>query len=260
MNSTICICSFIKDEIEYLDEFLKYHIDLGIDHIFLFEDYNSLSHKEITDKYPDKVTLNNILNIFPENNISRLINEKKCRQPKYLQCGLTYLKQHTDFDWCLVIDTDEYLTLRGSNLTDILNSFKEHEAVTVSWQNYNANGHIFKPDYSRKAIQETYTQKCGTSKNDRIGYTTVKLLFNLNLFNPCHAFNVHLVCPVCKVLKNTDKLYLRHYITKSWEEYVWKLKTRGMFYPEHRDLDDFFDINPDLLPKKNELLKIAEDF
>ena len=54
-------------------------------------------------------------------------------------------------------------------------------------------------------------------------------------------------------------MYIRHYITKSWEEYVIKLKVRGMFYTNHRSYDDFFEINTDMLNKKEELLKIADD-
>ena len=100
MKNSICICSFIKDEIEYLDEFLKYHIDLGIDHIFLFEDYNSLSHKEITDKYPGKVTLCNICSIIPESNVLKLaeIRNHRHRQPEYLRSGLSYIQNNTDYE------------------------------------------------------------------------------------------------------------------------------------------------------------------
>jgi hypothetical protein len=38
----------IKDEQNYLDEWLDYHLNLGIDEIFLYEDYGSLSHSIIT--------------------------------------------------------------------------------------------------------------------------------------------------------------------------------------------------------------------
>ena len=34
----ICIFTIIKNEQEYLEEWIKYHLDLGIDHLFIFED------------------------------------------------------------------------------------------------------------------------------------------------------------------------------------------------------------------------------
>ena len=58
------ICVIIKDEQDYLDEWLDYHLNLGIDEIYLYEDYGSLSHSTITEKYSDKVHLNSIDILF----------------------------------------------------------------------------------------------------------------------------------------------------------------------------------------------------
>ena len=46
-----CIFVVIKDEQEYIEDFIRYHINLGIDTLFIFEDIDSTSHKSITDKY-----------------------------------------------------------------------------------------------------------------------------------------------------------------------------------------------------------------
>jgi len=51
-------------------------------------------------------------------------------------------------------------------------------------------------------------------------------------------------------------MYLRHYITKSFEEYLWKLYNRGMFSKNHRNLDDFFSINPDM--DREKILKLFD--
>jgi hypothetical protein len=39
----------IKNEHQYLKEWIDYHLNLGIDAIYLAEDITSDSHKEITD-------------------------------------------------------------------------------------------------------------------------------------------------------------------------------------------------------------------
>ena len=39
-----CIFTVIKNEHEYLDEWIKYHLDLGIDHIFIFEKIMIVNH------------------------------------------------------------------------------------------------------------------------------------------------------------------------------------------------------------------------
>ena len=59
----ICILTIIKDEQEYLEEWIKYHLNLGINHIFILEDSNSTSHRYITDKY----LLNQLLNYIKTN-------------------------------------------------------------------------------------------------------------------------------------------------------------------------------------------------
>lgn len=77
MNDTLCIFTVIKNEHEYLDEWIKYHLELGIDHIFIFEDIDSDTHKEITDKYGDRVSLNNILTVFDTDEQKQEIIERK---------------------------------------------------------------------------------------------------------------------------------------------------------------------------------------
>jgi hypothetical protein len=52
----VCVFTIIKNEQEYLEEWIKYHLDLGVDHLFIFEDDGSESHKDITKL--NGVTLN----------------------------------------------------------------------------------------------------------------------------------------------------------------------------------------------------------
>lgn len=50
------ICAIIKDEQLFLKEWIDYHLNLGFNKIVLFEDFDSTSHKDITDSY-DNVEL-----------------------------------------------------------------------------------------------------------------------------------------------------------------------------------------------------------
>ena len=52
--------TIIKNEHLYLDEWVSYHLGIGINHIFIFEDIDSESHKSIIDRYGNSVTLNSI--------------------------------------------------------------------------------------------------------------------------------------------------------------------------------------------------------
>lgn len=54
MKTAICTC--IKDEQAYLKEWLDYHLSLGFDHIYLYEDDGSKPHNDIVKDY-NNVTL-----------------------------------------------------------------------------------------------------------------------------------------------------------------------------------------------------------
>ena len=259
-KNTSCICTVIKNEHDYLDEFIKYHIELGIDHIFIFEDVNSKSHHEITDKYPLYTTLIPIESIVDKKQIDNYITHDFDRQNIYNVSILKYLKRNYNFKWCFNLDVDEFITIPYGNIYDILREFESYEAIMIKWQNYNANGHIFKPDYTKGGLQKTYTQTCGMSPHDH-PYSCFKILFNLDSFNLSNFFSVHGVSCQANALRldNYDIIFLRHYITKSWEEYVWKLKSRGMFNSGHRNFEHFFDFNPDLKSQRGVLMESLEE-
>ena len=53
-------------------------------------------------------------------------------------------------------------------------------------------------------------------------------------------------------------MFIRHYITKSWEEYTSKLNQRGFLWGGARDYELFFKINPELLEYKNNLMQLVK--
>ena len=268
---TSCILTLIKNEHEYLNEWIKYHIDLGINYIFIIEDYDSLSHKEICDKYSN-VMLINIEKLLDINRVKKIRNHVFYkRQPEYIRKGLKYINENFSYDWCFSIDADEFITIdkQYNNINEVLKEYIEYDAVCLNWKVYGANGLIYKPDYSKHGIIETYTKPCELQHIDKSQWhQSVKTVYNMSNFTNnlfCSECVPNLKSNWCKTnytqdIKNLiyDKIYLRHYITKSWEEYIWKLNTRGMFYKNHRKYDSFFEMNPDMKAYKKELMEIKD--
>ena len=265
---TSCIFTVIKNEQEYLDEWIKYHLDLGIDHIFIFEDMDSGSHKKITDKYCDKVSLNSIFAILNEQAAKKAIALKASKnnvQPLYFKTGLLSIKLTFpgEYDWCFAIDVDEFITLENDCLQDVLSLYANYDAFVMQWKCYGANGYVNKPNYEGKGLIGTYTEEMkGEIKNEQF---QTKTCYNLNRYKDSYYFNIHQpngCCNFCRTdfskerfEKIYDKIFLRHYITKSWEEYLWKRNNRGYFCGLSRTHENFFLINPDMNDKKEELLK-----
>jgi len=262
-----CILTVIKNEHEYLDEWIQYHLNLGIDYIFIFEDIDSDSHKEITDKY-DKVFLKNITFLFNEKEIKKIKESKTSKtqgniQHMYYKTGISYIKKQYNFDWCFVIDNDEFITLeKGKNLTNVLSLYNNYDAVILQWKCYGANGYVNKPDYNKGTI-ETFTKEITGKLPDR-SKSLVKTCYNLNKFKEGNLLSQHLPSldsNWCKTdfTKNIEipiynNIFIRHYVTRSWEEWIWKIKTRGSFWGETRHLDTFFEINSDMEYLKQDLI------
>lgn len=266
MNNKSCILTVIKNEHEYLNEWIKYHLDLGINHIFIFEDIDSDSHKEICDKYGDKITLDSIDVVLDEQNRKKVRELKlsKIKNPQeiYFPKALTWIQKNYNYNWCFAIDCDEFITLKNKTLEDILELYKDYDAFVLQWKIYGANGHINKPDYSDKGLVGIYTKESHYPGHHVLEWTT-KTCYNVKTFKESYLKCCHQPTDECKWCKTDysndrkklvfDNVYLRHYMTKSWEEYISKRK-RGYFMGFARTSDFFFKVNPDMLPMRGELL------
>ena len=277
MKHITCIFTVIKNEHEYLDEWIRYHLNLGIDHIFIFEDYDSLSHESICNKYKDKVSLLSIFNILNEDDKQKAIYYKNTKKgyvhPIYIRNGLSYIKNNFKlYDWCFVIDIDEFITLENNNesLDNILDLYTKYDAFIMAWKHYGANGLILKPDYSNKGVLDTYIKESKKYLITNNAKHLVKTCYNIKKYNEEYPGNTHMPSNACNwcnssLCKYIDislyrNIYLRHYITKSWEEYIWKKHIRGYMWGVNRNYDLFFKINPDMNSKKNELIEFAENY
>lgn len=273
------ILTIVKDETEYLEEFIRYHLGIGFSNIIIAEDYGSLSHKEITDKFPsDKVKLLTVLDFYPTQEMKdRVVYEKTHlfnMQRGYLYNGLKWVNENTDLEWCFATDIDEFITFdpKFKDVSEALEPYNCYDALVVQWLNYGASGHIEKPNYSDEGIVGTYTEVGGFQESDEDSwFQHVKTAYNMRAykednFKSNHVPNTKHV-KWCRSDMSQDKerlvydnIWIRHYITKSLEEYLWKLKIRGMFFNGHRKIEDFFGINKDMLDKREELLTWAEEY
>ena len=263
----VCICTVIKDEQEYLEDWLKYNIEIGVDKIYIVEDIGTLSHENIVSKYSEHVEI-----LSFEFNEEMLDNFKcKTRQNYFQTKLLNYVRNLGVFDWCLIMDIDEYITITENDLSlkNLLNQYSDYTELIIYWKNYGANGHIEKPDYTKvSSYREYYTTECGYSISDARFTHIMKKAINLNKISPYYRFEQHFHTTSGYIKTNFqqgirkpcfDRIYLKHYITKSLEEYLWKLLKRGMCCNNHRKINDFFEMNPDMRDKYNEIYRFIDN-
>ena len=253
MINNIAIFTVIKDEQEYLDDFLKYHTEMGLK-IFVFEDLFSVSHKDICSKY-DNVLLHSVKELYDETEISELIDRRINHVPPqtdFINRGLKFIHSLNKYDWCWLIDIDEYIT-STEPFPDILYKYENYDAISVYWKNYGCSGYLYKPVYD-KPIYDIYTERCGYELfRDRKYNNITKFCVNMNKWNESMKYKIHNAKVKWVKVNNTfnrgvevfEPLYLRHYITKSFEEYCHKVYVRGMMHPNHRKIQSFFEMQPE---------------
>ena len=269
-----CIFTVILNELdEYLKPWLDYHSPL-VNQIFILEDINSHSHKHITDNY-DNVTLQSVFDIYDDEfHKNRLIEHREkggVNQKFYILDGVLKIQALKQYDWCFTIDIDEFITLQPpyKAISDVLSPFQDKDAIILQWQNYGASGRIYKPNYEGRDYRDFYTEKGEFTKWDAAAKATSKVCWNLNKITKWNLCGLH-ICAGNWVMTNGikdrncityEKMYLKHYITRSFEEYLWKLYKRGMHcFDKHRKIKDFFEINPDMLDKYDECMKFKNEY
>ena len=257
---------------EYLKSWLDHHSKM-VDQIFIFEDIGSWSHKHITDQYPN-VTLLSVFDIYDGKKDDWLREHREkggINQRYYIMDGVQYIQSMNEYDWCFTLDIDEFITLQEpyEAIPDVLSEFQDKDAVILQWMNYGANGRIYKPNYNGRDYREFYTERADFSNADEKFKMDSKIAWNLRKITRWNLCGLH--CCAGNWVKTNgeknrrstvyDKMYLSHYVTRSWEEYLWKIYVRGMHcFNDHRKDKDFFEINKDMKPMYDECMKFKEEY
>lgn len=237
----IAICTIIKNEHRYLDEWIQYHLNMGFDKIYLYEDIGSDSHNEITDKY-DNVYLDKFR--FSDAELPHHIPTFGVYKQMYL--WEWFIHTHSEeVGWCLFSDVDEFLEIKsGKTLRETIEDNEGKYGIKIYWDHYDADGNVY---YEDKPVLERFNRRVDVSNNN---YKTF-----VNLKFPCTMFyNAHLYIGS----EECDTMVLKHYYTKSWEEFCEKLLLRGDVFMKNRKLNSFFDYNPDLFDRKDELMELCK--
>lgn len=244
------ICCIIKNEQRFLKEWLEYHLNLGFDAIYCYEDYRSDTHKDITDEY-ENVFLSTCEEYGVPNYVSPETQDHLYKK---------FLNEHNDeYDWIAFIDVDEFIILDNEYTLDkLFEEYKDYAGIWLSWKMYNANGHIKRPEGK---VMDNYTQV--VEDNDDNMLDSIK--WNKKSVVNCHVavdfLNIHLIKGGVDINYNGNKLapkvfkkaWINHYFSKSWEDYLDRIFNRGNLNNHLRCLDQFFDQNPDMADKKIEL-------
>lgn len=221
------ICSIARNENDYLDEWVTYHLNIGFDHIFIYDNNNpddfSLPQFIEQSIWKDKVT------------VIDYRGATKAQLTAYNDC---YIRQGQSFDWIAFIDIDEFITWgnesRYRSINNYLGSIRQFNVVAINWMFYGDNGKAcLEPG---GLIQRFPNPIVGSEQNQHVKLilkTRQSLLFTINPH--CVEGNARR-CDDCQkqITENSPfkepsfkQLYIRHYGTKTIEEFIKNKMLRG---------------------------------
>lgn len=234
------ICLLAKDEDRYLDEWIMYHIGIGIDHIFIYDNGSKNPISEFIKKYPD--------NIQSKITVIDFSGEYDNIQT---DCYSHYLENYSQLStWTAFIDADEFINIAHYNsINEFLRQYDKVSVIAMDFVEFNANGQV---KYEDKPVRERFTKRSEVENPDYAPKVFVKC-------SRIDSFEIHYPMYCSKRFRaiDTDKetsIYLEHYYTKSFEEFKQKIQ-KGTCDPAwSRSLFEFFKYNPDM-----EYLKETEE-
>ena len=258
------VCLLIKDENEFLEEWLDNYWNIGIQHFYIYDNGSKVpvldTIKSIQDGfYTDKCDV--ILFTEYKNHM-----QYEC----YENCLMNYGE---DSRWIGFLDTDEFVEFTDGtdDVKLFLKEFEKDLAVWIPWDSFNANDHIDKPiggmreNYTRSIVnpyglwgkifvQTAYVKRMYVHCADSIGYY-------YNVVDQNHNLHFEAYADTLSKMNNGENIFPRvkvnHYMTRSYQDWVDKMQ-RGSSDPIFkRKFDTFFGYNPELsfLKEDDEIYK-----
>jgi len=245
------LVAIFRGEDDYLVEWIEFHRMMGVDHFILYDNGLDKSSLILLKPYIE----NGIVTHIPFPDISGLRGGKHADTLSIQQMAYAdFIKRFRHhFKYILQLDIDEFLFPKSYNsITEVLNGFDDSKLarIEVNWTNFGDSGHITKPhglviDNFTKSGSNVVPQTVKSISNTR--YLSKRFACT-NVHRFSHRFTIKdaftkLVLGYPQIIKGkaaNDLFQLNHYITKSKEEYLRKLKINKDGYMTGEETEENF--------------------
>ena len=220
-NIKIALVCIAKNEDNYIQEWVNYHLKLGFDKIFIYEnDWNSNIEN-------DKVTKIKISGVRQQ-----------------LECYNSFIKQNIGkYDWVSFLDVDEFIVLKKhKTIKEFISNYSEFNGVGINWVLFGDNNlsDVIDNNYS---VIERFTKR---QKNPNSHIKSIVKLTNdfyMWVHNPSGSFvdtnkNIKYGTPY---IDNgpIDVAQINHYFCKTKSEFIKKVNRGRADTGTFRDMGDF---------------------
>lgn len=229
------ICTIAKRENSYLLEWTNYHLALGFSCIHIY-DNNDVEGENVSDIFNDSMFENKV-------KVHDARGLKYVQKKVYQECY-----DNEEFDWCAFIDIDEFITFTPKSgiksIEDFLKDKETWEAVHLNWVCYGDGDAVindgrpvlerFKTPQKPLGFYYSYVDRpenCHVKSIIKNGLTIDWTADGAIDSNPHTPAGLNRVCnSLCEKVPNVpfsdvvhEVAYIRHYMTKTLEEYAVKV-------------------------------------
>jgi len=224
------LCLVIKDEEQYLDEFVDYHSALGFGTIYIYDNtqLNELKqwgHEK--NSHPD-VAAKIVVQHFPGQAV---------QSPAYLHCAQRAMAE--SYTWVAFLDVDEYLVLikQYKSIDQYLAKHCKSGAISINWVIMGTSGReVYSPQPNTKRF------KYSTSNDTSDHIKTIVRLEHMDFQKEPHAHFPYMLHPFKqhttdgkaihghigpRRAKDKTNALIYHYTYRSYKEYLAKRLFRG---------------------------------
>lgn len=229
------VCCIVKDENDYLNEWLRYHQAVGVEHFFIYDNGSKVpvSHTISALGLDEVVTVTEI-------------RGRNKHVTAYQHC-LNYYGDTSR--WIAFIDTDEFLVPKSTqgDLPAFLKQYEQYGGLGVSWLIFGSNGHVEKPKGSQL---ESFTKRSETTflANQHIKSVVQPRYVKSAFKSHCFRYKPGFFCVNEHGKKieesfsesSIDTIQLNHYYCRSLEEYQQKIQRGISDTKRERKIDEFY--------------------
>ena len=221
------ICAIAKNEEYYIKEWVEYHLLIGFEHIYIYDNNSRMPISEVLSEYIDGSLVTVI-------NSTRDVDQQRIA---YMDCLQKYGSQCR---WMAFIDIDEFIVPKSEHdIRDILDRYIDYGGLAIHWKIFGSGGHRTRPaggvikNYNKVFSSDSHIKSIvQPSKVDKIftphsfGYRDGSFCVNEDYVPVASYQSYHI----------SRTVQINHYYYKSLEDFKDKIK-RGRATSRARDYD-----------------------
>ena len=236
----VCLCVMGKEENLYAKEFINHYKQLGYNHIFLY-DNNNINGEKFEDVLKEEISEGFVSIINFRGKKGKIGKLGGIQLEIYYHC---YENNNKKYDWLSFFDFDEFLVIKPKNqsIQNFLYNkrYNNCDTIKINFLYYSDNEHLY---YSNKSVQERFRIPLYKHYGNKVIKSTIRGNLKENYWKK--NFCAHTSLMKYRTCDSTGNLtrynsfiikvnfsfaYLKHYYTKSVEEYCHKIKRGEAFY------------------------------